>query len=58
MASEPSAWKRYYDEWAPALLLFARQRTRFQPDAEDVVQEAFLKVWEKYDQKSPIPNPY
>ena len=54
MAENSQPWKQYFDEWAPALLLFARQQTGYQVDAEDVVQEAFIKVWKKYDQKTPI----
>lgn len=54
MASDPAQWKHYFDEWGPSLLLFARQQTGYLVDAEDVVQEAFIKVWKTYDLKSPI----
>lgn len=54
MASGSAQWKHYFDEWGPSLLLFARQQTGYLVDAEDVVQEAFIKVWKTYDLKRPI----
>ena len=48
MADTSATWKDYFDQWAPALLLFARQQASNPGDAEDIVQEAFLKVWKKY----------
>ncbi|MCZ6673900.1 MAG: RNA polymerase sigma factor [Verrucomicrobia bacterium] len=54
MADNSASWKYYFDQWGPALLLFARQQTGYLADAEDVVQDAFIKVWKKYDQKTPI----
>ncbi len=38
-------WKTCFVQLAPALLLFARRWTRSQADAEDVVQEAFVRFW-------------
>ena len=49
MATDTAQWKIYFDEWGPSLLLFARQQTGYLVDAEDVVQEAFIKVWKTYD---------
>jgi len=40
-------WKRCFCEIAPGLLLFARQWVRSAADAEDVVQEAFVKFWRR-----------
>lgn len=54
MAAESAKWKHYFDQWGPSLLLFARQQTGYLVDAEDVVQDAFIKVWKRYDQKNPI----
>jgi RNA polymerase sigma-70 factor, ECF subfamily len=39
------AWRACYDELAPKLLLYARQWTACQADAEDVVQSAFVRFW-------------
>ena len=48
MADKSATWKDYFDQWGPALLLFARQQASNPADAEDIVQEAFVKVWKKY----------
>ncbi len=40
-------WKTCFAELAPGLLLFARQWVRSAADAEDVVQEAFVRFWRK-----------
>ena len=40
-------WKTCFSELAPGLVLFARQWTRSAADAEDVVQEAFVKFWRR-----------
>src|ERR1700730_4417888 len=38
-------WKVCFPQFAPGLLLFARQWLRSSADAEDVVQEAFVRFW-------------
>ncbi len=40
-------WKTCFAQLAPGLVLFARQWTRSAADAEDVVQEAFVRFWRK-----------
>jgi len=40
-------WKSCFSELAPGLLLFARQWVRSRADAEDIVQEAFVKFWRR-----------
>src|SRR6058998_1231624 len=40
-------WKSCFSEVAPGLLLFARQWVRSGADAEDIVQEAFVKFWRR-----------
>jgi RNA polymerase sigma-70 factor (ECF subfamily) len=40
-------WKICFSELAPGLVLFARQWVRSQADAEDVVQEAFVRFWRR-----------
>src|SRR5215217_3301144 len=48
---EPSVshenWKNCFSEVAPGLLLFARQWVQSAADAEDIVQEAFVKFWRR-----------
>ena len=40
-------WKLCFAEAAPGLILFARQFVRSIADAEDIVQEAFVRFWRK-----------
>jgi RNA polymerase sigma-70 factor, ECF subfamily len=40
-------WRTTFSEVAPGLLLFARQWVRSAADAEDIVQEAFVKFWRR-----------
>src|SRR6059058_3639942 len=47
-------WKNCFSQMAPGLVLFARQWTRSPADAEDIVQEAFVRFWRKQDK---IGNP-
>jgi len=39
------SWKEWFQHYGPKLLLCARQWTRSRADAEDVVQEAFVRFW-------------
>ena len=40
-------WRSRFSELAPGLLLFARQWVRSRADAEDIVQEAFVRFWRR-----------
>jgi RNA polymerase sigma factor (sigma-70 family) len=40
-------WRNCFSEVAPGLLLFARQWVQSAADAEDIVQEAFVKFWRR-----------
>ncbi len=40
-------WKVCFAELGPGLVLFARQFVRSLADAEDIVQEAFVRFWRK-----------
>ncbi len=40
-------WKAGFAELGPGLVLFARQFVRQLPDAEDIVQDAFVRFWRK-----------
>jgi len=44
-ASHDDSWKSWFQLYGPKLLLCARQWTRTPADAEDVVQEAFVRFW-------------
>lgn len=39
------SWKNWFQLYGPKLLVCARQWTRTLADAEDVVQEAFVRYW-------------
>ena len=43
--SPPASWKQWFQNHGSRLLLFARQQTRTPEDAEDVLQEAMLRLW-------------
>src|SRR5689334_10075346 len=38
-------WQFWFDRHGPALVLLARQFVQSRADAEDVVQEAFVRFW-------------
>lgn len=44
---DPIPWRRWLEDHGHKMLLFARQQTRSQEDAEDVFQEAMVKLVEK-----------
>jgi RNA polymerase sigma-70 factor (ECF subfamily) len=46
MANNCDEWSVWLDEHGPALVLLARQWVPSQADAEDVVQEAFVRCWQ------------
>ena len=45
--SEP-IWKNWFAKHGGKLVLFARQQARYPDDAEDLVQEAFVRIWRLY----------
>ena len=47
MNTEP-IWKAWFAKHGSRLLLFARQQARCADDAEDLVQEAFVRIWRLY----------
>ncbi|WP_438481854.1 RNA polymerase sigma factor [Oleiharenicola lentus] len=44
-AHATDTWKDWFEAYGPKLLLCARQWTRSLADAEDVLQEAFVRYW-------------
>ncbi len=44
-SERPQAWKDWFREYGGRLLLFARQQTRSEADAEDVLQDAVVRLW-------------
>ena len=47
MPTEP-IWKSWFARHGAKLLLFARQQARNPGDAEDLLQEAFVRMWRLY----------
>src|SRR5436305_3643590 len=45
MACGSDQWTAWLDQHGPALVLLARQWVASRADAEDVVQEAFVRFW-------------
>lgn len=43
----PSEWRAWLETHGPKMLLFARQQTRSHEDAEDIFQDAFVKLTQK-----------
>ncbi len=41
-------WKTIFSTLAPGLVLYARQWVRSHTDAEDIVQDAFVKFWRRH----------
>ena len=45
-------WKRWFHDNGTRLLLFARSKTKNEQDAQDVFQEAILRLWKSYSNKT------
>jgi RNA polymerase sigma factor (sigma-70 family) len=45
----PDSWQAWFEAHGPALVLFARQWLRRHPDAEDAVQDGFVRFWRNRD---------
>ncbi len=48
-------WKTWFAKHGAKLLLFARQQARNPADAEDLVQEAFIRIWRLYGHTGDVP---
>ena len=42
-------WTHWLKQHGPAMLLLARQRVQSVPDAQDIVQDAFIRFWNARD---------
>lgn len=52
-----NVWRQWIDAHASRLLLFARQQTRSEADAQDLVQDAMVEAWQRQNNNSPPPLP-
>ena len=48
------SWSEWLREFGPRLMLYARQQTRCEADAEDVLQTALVKTWKTHGR---LPTP-
>lgn len=53
MGEPTNNWRQWLDEYAERFLLFARQQTRRECDAEDVLQESLVETWKKAENSTP-----
>lgn len=56
-ATHDGRWRDWIDREAARLLLFARQQTRSEADAEDVLQESMVEAWQRAGGLEPPPLP-
>ena len=57
VATHEEDWKSCFAELGPGLVLFARQFVRSIADAEDIVQDAFVRFWRKQHSVNDPPSP-
>ena len=48
-------WRQWFEDHTPKFLLFARQKSRFEADAQDLVQEAVLEAMQRAQGGVPPP---
>jgi len=56
-AKRQADWRRWVEEHAPKFLLYARQQSRSEADAQDLVQEAVVEASQRQEDGSPPPLP-
>jgi RNA polymerase sigma-70 factor (ECF subfamily) len=56
-APDDESWKTWFSQHGPKLVFCARQWTRSLADAEDIVQEAFVRYWKFQRQLGGEPMP-
>lgn len=54
LPTSDTSWRAFYEAEGARLLLFARQQTRSEADALDVMQDAFLKIWKTRERRGEI----
>ena len=54
-SSNSRAWKEWFQENASRLLAYARQRATSAEEAEDVVQDALVKLWHYQEGRGHVP---
>jgi RNA polymerase sigma-70 factor (ECF subfamily) len=54
----PSEWQRWLADHAAKFLLFARQQSRSEADAQDLVQESIVECWQRQPDGAPPALPF
>ncbi|MGJ3241383.1 MAG: RNA polymerase sigma factor [Opitutales bacterium] len=49
-------WASFFARYGPRLLLFARQQCRSEADAQDILQEALVRVWRRQGASAEKPD--
>jgi RNA polymerase sigma-70 factor (ECF subfamily) len=52
-SENPHSWRTWVEAHASRFLLFARDQTRCEADAQDVLQEALVETWQRCGGKPP-----
>ena len=53
---EKSAFRELFNLYGPRIYRFALAYLKNKPDAEELMQDVFLKIWEKRDHLDPAKN--
>lgn len=56
-AGDESAFRRFFDHYAPSIFTFVECLTRSRPDTEEILQDAFMKIWSMRDKLADIEQP-
>lgn len=54
--SDKETFRKLYNTYSPKIYRFALSYLKNKPDAEELMQDVFLKIWEKRDQLDPEQN--
>lgn len=50
-----SSWKGWLDEHSSRLYAYARQRCSYREDAEDMIQDALVRLWHYQEERNQVP---
>lgn len=55
LSEQASAWKTWLREHGSRLYLYARQRSSCREDAEDMIQDALVRLWHYQEERGHVP---
>lgn len=56
-AGDETAFRRFFDHYAPSIFTLVECLTRSRPDAEEILQDAFMKLWSMREKLPDIDRP-